>query len=92
MSGSVRGAKEQSFVPTRQTPPRRRRAPRLPGEVQDAQPGREDVEAERNALRTELAKLAGSLLCARGGMDVMGSNAQGKSADPRNHAAHTLVG
>ncbi len=52
--------------------------PRPPGDAQDAQPDREDVEAGRNALRTELAKLAGSLLCARGGMDVIAPDAVGQ--------------
>ncbi len=52
--------------------------PRPPGEAEDARAGQEDVEAGRNALRTELAKLAGSLLCARGGMDVIAPDAEGR--------------
>lgn len=55
---------------------------REPSKVQDAQRGPEDVEADRNALRNELAKLAGSLLCARGGNDVPGPIVEGRR---RNH-------
>jgi hypothetical protein len=64
---------------------------RLPGDAQDAQPGREDVEAGRNALRIELAKLAGSLLCARGGTDVTGPNAAGQRTN-RIYGARDAVG
>jgi hypothetical protein len=39
----------------------------------------EEIELRRSALRGELAKLAGSLLCARGGEKIQGPAVAGRS-------------